>query len=50
MKQGISDYVQNYGEQYCLQLQKFSVLAYDYLERIDNHTKREALIEEELKK
>ena len=49
-KQCISSLVSNYGEQYCFQLQKFSVLAYDYLERIDNMFKREIQIEEELKK
>ena len=49
-KQGISTLVSNYGEQYCFQLQKFSVLAYDYLERIDNMHKREGQIEEELSK
>lgn len=40
-KQSIASLVSNYGEQYCLQLQKFSVLAYDYLERIDHVFKRE---------
>ena len=49
-KQGVSSLVSNYGEQYCFQLQKFSVLAYDYLERIDNLHKRESQIGEELGK
>lgn len=49
-KGAISDMVNNYGEQYCSQLQKFSVLAYDYLERIENVAKREAKLEDELAK
>ena len=47
-KQGIANLVQGYGEQYCSQLQQFSVLAYDYLERIENLSKREATVKEEL--
>ena len=49
-KDGIATLVSNYEEQYCHQLQKFSVLAYDYLERIDNVNKRERAVEEELAK
>jgi len=40
-KNGILDLMNRYGEHYCSQLEKFSVLAYDYLERIDNINKRE---------
>ena len=49
-KHSIATLVSNFGEQYCSQLQKFSVLAYDYLERIDTLVKREVVVEEEVRK
>ena len=47
-KQGIFDVVSGYKDVYCEQIQKFSVLAYDYLERIDTLSKREKRIETEV--
>ena len=47
-KQGIFDVVSRYKDVYCEQIQKFSVLAYDYLERIDTMSKREKRIETEV--
>ena len=41
IKQGIMEYVHSCREMYSDQIQKFSVLAYDYLERIENQSKRE---------
>ena len=41
IKQGIMEYVHRCREMYSDQIQKFSVLAYDYLERIENHSKRD---------
>jgi hypothetical protein len=40
-KHCIFDLMSRYNEHFCNQLEKFSVLAYDYLERIDNINKRE---------
>ena len=44
-KAGISSFVQTYQESYCEQMQQFSVLAYDYIEQIENVYKREAELE-----
>ena len=41
IKKGIMAYVSHCREMYCEQIQKFSVLAYDYLERIELISKRE---------
>lgn len=38
------------NEQYCGQLQTFSVLAYDYLDRISTVSQREVLMREEFMK
>ena len=47
-KRGILQYTTNYKDQYCEQIQKFSVLAYDYIEKIDKLCKREKRIESEI--
>lgn len=47
-KEGILDFVNANREGYCTKIQTFSVLAYDYLEKIDNFTKRETVFEEEV--
>ena len=49
MKQGMMEYIGRCREMYCEQIQKFSVLAYDYLERMDNLNKREQCIATEVK-
>ena len=47
-KRSMAEMVNGYSEQYCSQLEKFSVLAYDYLERIENIAKRDAQIDVEI--
>jgi len=49
-KHSIHDMMNRYNDHFCNQLEKFSVLAYDYLERIDNINKREIQLAEELSK
>ena len=50
MSSGIQDLLSHSALKYGESMQKFSVLAYDYLERIDNLSKREALMQAELTK
>lgn len=48
-KAGIFSFVGSYQECYCEQMQKFSVLAYDYIERIENLSRREMLLDEKIR-
>ena len=48
-KAGISSFVQTYQESYCEQMQQFSVLAYDYIEQIENIYCREAELETQVR-
>ena len=50
MSSGIKSMLSHSSHKYDESMQKFSVLTYDYLERIDNLSKREALLQAELDK
>ena len=48
-KAGISSFVQTYQESYCQQMQQFSVLAYDYIQQIENIYRREVELQEQVR-